>query len=352
MSRSTLILILIVCSVLLFFIVKKIVTGNESSPAALQKKGGGTVMAEIMIVRDTMITFQLHATGTVRANEEVTIVSEYPGKITGIYFKEGTTVEKGGLLFRLDDAELKARKKKLEAGAALAEQNEQRLEVLLSKGGASQQDYDEAANNLQSIQADLELINVQLSKTEIRAPFTGKAGLRTVSEGAYVSANTPLTSLQDVRKVKVDFTLPEKYAAIIESGQPIKFSVENDTLTFTATILATEPAVNPSTRSIQVRAITDNTQRRLIPGTSSNITIALKETRGSVMVPTSALIPQAAGFTAYRLQHGKAAAVPIKTAYRDENNVQVTEGLAAGDTLLTTNMLMLRPGVPVTPVIK
>ncbi|MBX7108887.1 MAG: efflux RND transporter periplasmic adaptor subunit [Chitinophagales bacterium] len=352
MSRSFLIIILVLCSGLIFFIVKKIVTGNESSQSALQKKGGGAVMSEIMIVRDSLITYQLHATGTVRANEEVSIVSEYAGKITGIYFKEGTTIEKGGLLFRLDDAELKARKKKLEAGATLATQNEQRLNVLLSKGGASQQDYDEAANNLQAIQADLELINVQLSKTEIRAPFTGKAGLRTVSEGAYVSANTPLTSLQDVSRIKVDFTLPEKYAAIIQSGQHINFSVENDTQSFSATILATEPAVNPSTRSILVRAVSDNAQRRLIPGTSSTITIALHETRKSVMVPTSALIPQSTGFTGYLLKGGKAVAVPLKTGYRDENNVQVTEGLVAGDTLLTTNMLMLRPGVTVKPVSK
>ncbi|MEP7127855.1 MAG: efflux RND transporter periplasmic adaptor subunit, partial [Chitinophagales bacterium] len=226
------------------------------------------------------------------------------------------------------------------------------LNVLLTKGGASQQDYDVVVNNLQSIQADLELINVQLSKTEIRAPFTGKAGLRNVSEGAYVSANTILTVLQDVSKVKIDFTLPEKYAAIIQSGQQVSFTVENDTFPFTATVLATEPAVNPSTRTIMVRAITDNALRRLIPGTSSTIMIALKESRSSVMVPTSALIPQSAGFTAFKLKDGKATPVSLKTGYRDESNVQVVEGLSAGDTLLTTNMLMLRPGVAVNPVSK
>lgn len=352
MSRTTLIIVLLLSSVFIFFIVKKIISGNEAATAGAQKKGGGPVMSEVMIVRDTLITYHLQATGTIRANEEVSIVSEYPGKITGIYFNEGTTLGKGSLLFRMDDAELKARKKKLEVATTLATQNEQRLNVLLTKGGASQQDYDEVMNNLQSIQADLDLINVQLSKTEIRAPFSGKAGLRNVSEGAYVSANTVLTVLQDVNKVKVDFTLPEKYAAIIQTGQQISFSVENDTLPFTAAVIATEPAVNPSTRSITVRAITDNAQRRLIPGTSSTIMIALKESRGSVMVPTSALIPQSAGFRAFVLKNGKATPVALKTGYRDENNVQVLEGLVAGDTLLTTNMLMLRPDVAVKPVFK
>ncbi|MBK9731422.1 MAG: efflux RND transporter periplasmic adaptor subunit [Chitinophagaceae bacterium] len=352
MSRSTIIIILLISSVLLFFIVKKFISANEPAPGNTQKKGSGAVMSEIMVVSDTLITYQLQATGTVRANEEVSMVSEYPGKITGIFFKEGTTVGKGSLLFQMDDAELKARKKKLEVGAELARQNEQRLNVLLTKGGASQQDYDVVVNNLQSIQADLELINVQLSKTEIRAPFTGKAGLRNVSEGAYVSANTILTVLQDVSKVKIDFTLPEKYAAIIQSGQQVSFTVENDTFPFTATVLATEPAVNPSTRTIMVRAITDNAFHRLIPGTSSTIMIALKENRSSVMVPTSALIPQSAGFTAFKLKNGKATPVSLKTGYRDESNVQVVEGLTAGDTLLTTNMLMLRPGVAVKPVTK
>lgn len=352
MSRTTIIVLVLLGAVFLFFIVKKIISGNEASSAAAQKKGGGPVMSEIMIVRDTLITYQLQSTGTIRANEEVSIVSEYPGKITGIYFKEGTTIAKGSLLFRMDDAELQAMKKKLEVAAALATQNEQRLNVLLDKGGASQQDYDEMLNNVQTIQADLDLINVQLSKTEIRAPFSGKAGLRNVSEGAYVSANTILMTLQDVSKVKVDFTLPEKYAAIIRTGQQISFSVENDTLAFTAAVLATEPAVNPATRSIMVRAITGNEQQRLIPGTSSTITIALKESRSSIMVPTSALIPQSAGFRAFVLKNGKATPASLKTGYRDENNVQVLEGLIAGDTLLTTNMLMLRPNVDVKPIVK
>lgn len=350
MSKTNLVIIVSVICVLLFLVVRKIMTGTEKTPAAAQKKGGGDVMSEIMIAKDTLITYELQATGTVRPNEEVDIISEYPGKITGIYFKEGTTVEKGSLLFKLDDAELKAREKKLEVGAALAKQNEQRLEVLLAKGGASQQDYDEASNNLQSIEADLELIHVQLSKTEIRAPFAGKVGLRKVSEGAYVSANTVLTALQDVSRVKIDFSLPEKYASIVNAGQQISFSVENDTLRFTANILATEPSVDPATRSIMVRAITGNAQRRLIPGTSSTITIALTDAHRSIMVPTNALIPQSAGFTAFTLKNGKAEQVTLKTGYRDVGNVQVLEGLNAGDTLLTTNMLMLRPGVSVKPI--
>lgn len=352
MSRTTLIVILLFSALLLFFIIRKIVSNRESSGSQAQKRGGGPVMSEILIVRDSLITYQLQATGTIRANEEVSIVSEYPGKITGVYFNEGTTVNKGSLLFRMDDAELKARKKKLEVAINLASQNEQRLNILLSKGGASQQEYDVVANELLSLQADLELINVQLSKTELRAPFTGKAGLRNVSEGAYVSANTTLTSLQDVSKVKVDFTLPEKYASMIRTGQGISFSVENDTLSFNATVIAAEPAVNPSTRSITIRAITDNKQGRLIPGSSSNISIALKENRSSVLVPTEALIPQSAGFRAFLLKNGKAAPVELKTGYRDENNVQVLEGLQTGDTLLVTNMLLLRPGVDVKPVIK
>lgn len=351
MSRTSLLVIILLAAVLLFFIVKKIISGHNEG-AVSQKKGGGAVMSEVMIIRDTIITYQLQSTGTIRANEEVSLVSEYPGKITGIFFKEGTTISKGSLLFRMDDAELKARKKKLEVSAALAAQNEQRLNVLLAKGGASQQEYDIVANNLLEIQADLELLNVQLSKTEIRAPFTGQAGLRNVSEGAYVSANTTLTSIQDVSKVKIDFTLPEKYAAIIQPGQKISFSVENDTLAFTALVIAAEPAVNPATRSITLRAVTDNAQRRLIPGTSSTIMIALKETRGSVLVPTSALIPQSAGFRAFTLKNGKATPAILKTGYRDENNVQVLEGLVAGDTLLTTNMLLLRPGIDVKPISK
>jgi membrane fusion protein (multidrug efflux system) len=352
MSRTSIILIVVVSAVIVFFIVKKILSGNASEAAAPQRKAGGPVLSEVMVIRDTTLAYELQSTGTIRANEEVSIANELAGKLTGIYFKEGTVVSKGALLFKLDDAELLAQKKKLDVERSLATQNEERMKVLVDKGGTSKQEYDVANSNLQSIQADIDLIEVQLAKTQIRAPFAGKIGLRNVSEGAYVSVNTPLTSLQDVSRVKVDFSLPEKYATMIKAGQEIFFSVENDTQKFFATVLATEPAVDPGTRAIVVRAITGNAAQRLIPGASSKITIVLAENRKTVMVPTSALIPQSAGFNCYVVENGKAALRPLKTGYRDDINVQVLEGLRTGDSLLTTNMLMLRPNAAVKVVNK
>ncbi len=350
MSRITRIILISIASVFIFFIIKKIIAPEEAVSNVPQKKGGGPVLAEYKIITDTSLTYKLQTTGSIRANEQVDIVSELPGKITGIYFKEGSSVRKGALLFKLDDAALQAQKNKLEVSATLPLENERRMKVLLEKGGTSQQEYDESLNNLQTIQADLNLIKVQLSKTEIRAPFSGRVGLRNVSEGAYVSANTVLTSLQDISKMKIDFSLPEKYAAIIKTGQNILFTVENDTQQFSATISATEPAVNVSTRALIVRAITGNGDGKLIPGTSTQISIALNESNATIIVPTSALIPQSTGFSAYIIKNGKAVPRVIKTGYRDENNVQVLDGLLSGDTLITTNILMLRPEVAVKPV--
>ncbi|MBA2422681.1 MAG: efflux RND transporter periplasmic adaptor subunit [Chitinophagales bacterium] len=352
MSRITRIILISIASLFLFFTIKKIIAPDPAISNVPQKKGGGPILAEYKIITDTSLTYKLQTTGSIRANEQVDIVSELPGKITKIYFKEGSTVKRGALLFKLDDASLQAQKKKLEVSASLPLENERRIKVLLDKGGTSQQEYDEALNNLQTIQSDLELIKVQLEKTEIRAPFSGKVGLRNVSEGAYVSANTILTSLQDINKIKIDFSLPEKYAAIIRMDQKILFIVENDTQQFTATIAATEPAVDPSTRALMVRAISGNGEGKLIPGTSTTISIDLNESDSTIMVPTSALIPQSTGFSAYIIREGKAVARVIKTGYRDENNVQVLHGLDRGDTLITTNILMLRPQVEVRPVLK
>jgi membrane fusion protein (multidrug efflux system) len=350
MSIKTIIFIFIVVSIalLIFFKIKS----NQQTASLNNNKNSGSnaILAEVIVVKDTTINYNVQTIGSVKANEEVNIVSEPAGKITGIFFKEGSTVSKGSLLFKLDDAEYVARKKKLENEIKLATDNEARYNILKTKGGVSQQTYDEVVNTLQSLKADLDLVNVQLSKTEIRAPFNGKLGLRNVSEGAYVSANTILTSLQDVSKAKVDFTIPERYASLIKTGSNISFTVENDSTIYKAEIAATEPAVNAITRSLSVRAITTGAGQNLIPGVSAKIEITLSENSHSIIVPSNALIPKATGYSAYVIKNGKAEFRTLKTGQRFATAVEITHGITAGDSLITTNLLMMRPNAIVKTV--
>lgn len=346
MSRRTVIILIVVVIVVGFLVFRKI-QSKHSGTEKLQQRGSDQLIAQVLVVRDTVIAFPLQALGTLMANEEVNIVSEYAGKITDIGFKEGATISRGALLFKLDDSELKAQKQKLEAEEKLASDNEVRYKVLQSKGGVSQQEYEETLNKLQTTRADLALVNVQLDKTNIRAPFSGKIGLRNVSEGSYVSANTVLTNLQDLSNVKIDFSLPEKYAGWVRAGQTITFTIESDTQRYSASILATDPGVDPVTRTIKVRAITNNTNQRLVSGSSAKIDFTLGDNRKTIMVPTSALIPKGAEYLVYIVKDGKATMRTLKTGIRTEENVEVIDGLLPGDSLIITNILMLRPDVKV-----
>ncbi len=349
--RISYIILIAFVALIIVLIYFKISSNSNSSIQNSKKPGSGdAVMAEILVLKDTLLQYQIQSIGSVKANEEVNIVSEPAGKIRGIYFKEGNTVSKGTLLFKLDDAEYVARKKKLESEIKLASDNESRYKILKEKGGVSAQTYEEVANQLQTLKADLELINVQLSKTEIRAPFTGKVGLRNVSEGAYVTANTILTSLQDISKTKIDFTVPERYAGLLKPQQQISFTVENDSTNYSAIIVASDPSVNTSTRSLHVRAIAANYNQKLIPGMSARISITLGENIHSILVPTSALIPITSGYKAFVIKDGKAASRNLKTGERGSTTVEVIEGLIDGDSLITTNLLMMRPDLKVKPV--
>ncbi len=203
--------------------------------------------------------------GNVVANEEVQIVSEKSRRLVKVNFEEGAYVQKGQLLFKLDDADLKAQLKKLLTQRKLYTSEEFRSASLLKREGISKQEYERVASSLEAIDADIEIIKVELSKTELRAPFSGKTGIRQVSEGAFVQPNTTLVSLEDIGNVKIEFAVPEKYANSITVNQEIQFTVENSDQAYTACIAVIEPTIEQSTRSLFIRAIADNSGKNLFP---------------------------------------------------------------------------------------
>lgn len=323
---------------------------DRKQEAQQQQKGGGQrppVRSEAITVVPTTLLNNIEIPGSIVAGETTEIHPEVSGLITGIYFKEGSYVSKGAKLFKLNDADLQAQLRKLQVQQRIARQNEGRSSELLKIGGISRQDYDAAQLQTSNVSADIAIIQTQIAKTVVRAPFSGKVGFRAVSVGAYVSPASVMTTLSQTGNLKMDFTVPEKYIPQVKQGQYVNFTVEGVNKKYTGRIVATEPNITENTRTLQVRAAVQGDAAGLMPGGFAKVTLNFEPNPNAIMVPTQAIIPQARGKKVYVYQGGIAKSVDVETGIRDSANIQITKGLQAGDTVLLTGLLGLKPDAKV-----
>lgn len=290
---------------------------------------------------------RLTAIGTVRADESVEIVSEISGKISAIHFDEGGRVAKGQILLKIDDSELLAEQQRALHRVELAKRAEARQQQLLDDGVISTETHDVALGELNVLLAEFRLIEAQLLKTEIRAPFGGVIGLRWVSPGSYLSSQTRIASLHDLDPVKIDFSVPERYASLMKIGNEINFSVEGSDRGFTGTIYAIEPSVDAASRSLRMRARCPNEDGALLPGTFANVDLAVRSVVDALTVPAIAVIPELGGKKVYVYADGRAEVRPVTTGIRSDHEVQITGGLEEGDLVITSGILQLQPGLTV-----
>jgi membrane fusion protein (multidrug efflux system) len=343
--RTIFILAVSFFSILLFSCSSKRKQEAEAKQKTPQRPPART---DVYIVKTKTIIDKLEIPGTIIANEETAIHPEVAGRVTGLYFKEGTYVSKGALLARLNDADLRAQLNKLSVQLKIAQQNENRSSQLLKIQGISQQDYELSLLQVNNIRADMAIINTQIAKTAIRAPFSGKLGLKMVSPGAFVSSQTPITTISQTSQMKIDFTVPEKYTNRIKLGQYINFTIEGSDRAYTARIAATEGSVAEATRSLQVRASVQGDHAGLTPGNFAKVTLNFDPDHNAIVVPTQAIIPQARGKKVYLFQNGQAKFIDVVTGVRDSSFIQITEGLKQGDTVIVTGLLTLKPDAKVS----
>jgi len=247
-------------------------------------------------------------------------------------------------MLKVDDTGLQAqfRRKALEEKQAADEEARQRS--LYEIKAISQEEYDRTLNTLRLIQADKEVIESQIAKTEIRAPFNGVVGLRYVSEGGYVSPSMLVATMQELDPMKVEFSVPEKYGNQIETGTEIVVRAGDSDEPFTGVVFARESKIDPGTRTVKARGRIPNTKGLLIPGAFAKVEIALNKLTNAIVIPSGAIIPEVSGEKVYVCLNGKAKSVPIKTGIRTQTSVQVVDGLAANDTLIVTGLLQLANG--------
>lgn len=318
---------------------------SQSTPARGNRSAAASgTPVEAIVVKTQPLEDRITTTGTLMANEEVELRSEISGRVTGIFFDEGTRVKKGALLLKLNDQDLQAQFKRKQFEQALAADEERRQKSLLDINGISRETYDKSLNNLNMIKADQELIESQLAKTQIVAPFDGVIGLRYVSEGGYVSPDMLLATMQDTDPMKVEFSVPEKYATELRRGIGVTVTVGDRSETSDGTVYAVESKVDLSTRTIKARATIPNPGGNLIPGAFGKVEITLAKLPNAVLVPSGAVIPRIADEIVYVCRDGKAQSVTVKTGIRTDSGTQITQGLIPGDTLIVTGLLQLVDG--------
>lgn len=304
--------------------------------------------AEGYVVRPGLFRNDLTASGSLRPNEEVEIHPEVSGRVVSINFKEGSFVGKGQELMRLNDADIRAQMQKLISQRALQQKTLERQAELLKIGGISRQDYETTQTQISSINADLAFQEAALRKTRIYAPFSGKIGLREISNGAVVSPETAVAILQQTNPLKMDFTIPDQYRNAIKPGKSVFFHVDGFEDSKTGKITASDPGANEQTRSIRVRATVPNTRGELTPGAFANVQIPFESDNTALLIPSQAVIPTTRDKKVAVVRKGKAELVIVKLGTRTEDRVEVVTGLAAGDTVIITGIMQVKPGMDVT----
>jgi membrane fusion protein (multidrug efflux system) len=301
------------------------------------------IQAEGFIVRTISLNENIEVPGTILPYETTEIRPEISGRIIELNIPEGRVVQKGALLVKLFDGDLQAQLKKLEVQLSIAKKTLERQKALLEISGISQQEYDLSELEANNLSADIELVKVNIEKTRIVAPYEGKIGLKNISLGAYVTPLNILTSISQVNDLKLEFTVPEKYSNDMTKGKQVKFLIDGDDKIYTATVMATESAIEANTRSLKVRAIVKGAREALVAGGFAKVLLQLGQDIKPLVIPTQAVIPQARNKKVVVFRSGVPEFKVVTTGLRDSSFVQITDGLQVGDTVVTTGLLAIRP---------
>lgn len=325
----------------LFILTLAVFVSCEQKKEALAVAPPPPVQVDVMVASYLPIHLNVEANGTVLSEESVDIHPEVSGRLTYLQVPDGVKVSAGTILARVNDQELQAQLSKSKAQCNLAEKTADRMKQLLSIHAIQQAEYDQALSQLEAMQAELQLIQAQLDKTVVKAPFSGELGLRYISPGAFVTPATTITTLRANDMLKIDFTIPESYLSWIKKGQTIRFAA-TDSIEGEAVVTAMETQADLSTRNIRVRALTRN--KKIYPGSFVKVSIASGEGKQAIFVPTNALIPDASSSKLIVMKGGKGEMIKVTTGYRSATGVEITSGINEGDSVVVKGVLFVKKG--------
>jgi membrane fusion protein, multidrug efflux system len=318
---------------------------KKDQAAQLKEAGSKTPPAKVdgYIVKPQPFQENVEVPGSIVANEVAEIHPETSGRIVQLNVVEGKYVGKGTVLAKLYDGDLRAQLNKIQIQLALAQKTEERQAQLLRIQGISQQDYDISLLQVNSLRADIGILQTSIAKTVVRAPFSGKIGLNAISPGSYVTPASVIAVINQTDQLKIDFTIPEKYTGQVKTGQLVTFHIEGSKKELAARIIATEANVMENTRSLTVRGAIVGTDEALLPGAFAKVQLSFDPDSNALLIPSQAVIPQARGKKVILYKSGTAIFADVTTGVRDSARVQIMDGLKAGDTIVVTGLLSVRP---------
>lgn len=346
------VIVLIIAGMAFYPGIKRIASPKDEKPQAPSNNTGGreqrALNVNAQVLKPETLNDVFRTKGVLIPDEEVDLSFETSGKITEIYFREGTIIRKGDLLAKVNDKLLQAELMKLEAQRPLAEDRVFRQKSLLEKDAVSHEAYESVTTELDKLKADMELMKARIAQTELRAPFDGVIGLRFVSEGTYVTPTTIISKLTKISPLKIEFSVNERQANEITPGTMLRFTLDNDLNDYQASVYAVESDLDRQTLTLKARAVYPNPGGKLKPGRSVNIEVTLQEIKNTLVIPSLSTVAEMGRDIAYIYRDGKANLVTLKKGMRTASSVQILDGLNPGDTLIVSGLMQLRDGMAVT----
>ncbi|MBL0741575.1 efflux RND transporter periplasmic adaptor subunit [Chryseolinea lacunae] len=320
---------------------------KEGAGGGNAQKARGPLAVDGFVVSPRSVSENIEVPGSLLPFEETPIRAEVGGRIVQLNIQEGGQVSEGTIMVKLFDKDLQAQLRKLQVQLQIKEKTEERSAELLKINGISQQDYDLSALDVENLRADIEATKISISKTEIRAPYKGTVGLRSISLGSYIAPADIITTIRQVDKLKLEFSIPEKYAKEIVKGYVVSFKVDGGDNYHKATVMATENSVDANTRTLKVRAVVNENHRELVPGVFAKVNLQLGKDDEALMVPTQSIIPTARNKQVIVLRKDSASYTVVETGIRDSAFVQILKGVKVGDTVITTGLMAIRPNIKI-----
>jgi len=336
--------LLLVFSFISLLLLSSCLKKSGSAQATGARPGSLSVVVEGVVAKVTPVNQIITISGTIIPFQETTLMPEVVGRVINVNLPEGSYVKAGTLLVKLFDGDLQAQLNKYQTQLEIASATMKRQTELLKVSGISQSDYDQTQLQVASIKNDIELTRALIRKTEVLAPFDGIIGLKNISVGAQVATSTALAVIREQDKLKLDFSVPEKYSSIVKTGSRVKFTVPGSDTKYDAVVMATEQGIESTTRNLRARAIVSGSIASLIPGVFANVELTLGEDQKAIMVPTQCIIPQERNKSIILVKSGKAKFVKVTTGMRQSSDIEITQGISTGDTIVTTGIMFIKPG--------
>lgn len=330
-----------VVSIVLLFVVYKLLDGSGASKIRVKPQ----VSVKVSRVMESKIHTVLEFIGTAVSNESVDITSSVTQKVTKINFSDCDFVKKGDVLVLQNIDKQLAVKKQAEINLQEQQRELARISTLRKRNVIAAKEYDSQNTKVQDAQAKLAEVEEEIKERTIVAPFDGMLGIRKISVGALLSPGTVITTIDDIKKIKVDFSVPEKYLSLITNGCKIEVtSIALPGKKFHGTVQAVSPRISATSRSISVRGIIENNDYLLRSGMMLNVTIEMQD-RNAIQVSESAILNVGEKHYVYVVDsENKAKQREIEIGERRDHLVEVTRGLTSSDAIIVDGVVKISDG--------